>query len=247
MRLSGSPIGVSGTPADEATLSTIVDGYDRELITGPVDDLVSLDLSLLVLSDREALCTAIDTELDTPLLPVGVPESGGVGTDDMERAIELALTGEGRLTQEPVLRVTQSSEVVTALYDVTVMTGEPARISEYAVSRTGASGEVDPITHVRSDGVVVATPLGSRGYAKRVGGPPLGTEVDGVAVVPVSPFAVGRDAHVVAPPVQISVERDEGSVELFADGRLITQVDRSLPVSVSSTGTVPLVSVDEKT
>lgn len=247
MRLSGTPIGISGTRAKEATLSEIADRYDRELITDSVESLLDRDLSLLVLTDREALSTAIAKASDTPLLPVGVPESGGVEMDGLGRAIELALSGEGSLRQEPVLRVEQTSEVATALYDVTVMTGEPARISEYAVSRTGTSGEVEPITHVRADGVVVATPLGSRGYAKRIGGPPIGREVDGVAVVPVSPFTVGREAHVVTSPVQISVERDEGSVEMFADGRHIKPVERSPPVTVSIGETVPLVSVDEKT
>lgn len=247
MRLSGTPIGISGTRANEATLSEIAERYDRELITDSVEDLLERDLSLLVLTDREALRTAIDAEPDTPLLPVGVPESEGVEMDGLERAIEVALSGEGSIRQEPVLRVQQSGEVWTALYDVTVMTGEPARISEYSVSRTGTSGEVEPITHVRADGIVVATPLGSRGYAKRVGGPPIGSEVEGVALVPVSPFTVGRDAHVVTTPVQISVERDEGSVEMFADGRHIKPVERSLPVTVSTGGTVPLVSVDEKT
>lgn len=247
MRLSGAPIGISGTRPEEASICGVVEHHDRELIDAPVTELADRDLSLLVLTDRQALSTALASDLETPILPVGVPESGGVEMAGLERAMDVILTGNAALSEEPVLRVSESSESAIALYDITVMTGEPARISEYAINRIVEAGEKDQITHVRSDGVVVATPLGSRGYAKRVGGPPLGSAVDGLAVVPVSPFSVGRKAHVVAPPIEITVEREEGNVEVFTDGRHLESVDRSTPVTVRRGGTVPVVSVDEKT
>ena len=102
--------------------------------------------------------------------------------------------------------------------DVTLVTSESARISEFAVRAGGRR-----VDDFRADGVVVATPLGSAGYARAAGGPVVepGT---GLAVVPVAEFATFRGAWVLDPPVGCTVERDEVPVSLVLDGAVVDDV-----------------------
>lgn len=238
------PVGVLGGQSVQTAVADAAAAYGRDTITGSVTTVLEHDVGLVVVSDLTALSALLNTDPEIPLLPVGVPETGGVTATGVGAAVQEILDGEGVVRDHRILRAETPRREVTALYEFTLMTAEPARISEYAVTAGEAAREV---THVRADGMVVATPLGSHGYARRVGGPRVGTGVEGVVVVPVSPFSVSREAHLVSLPLSLSVERDEGEVELFADSRLLGTVERTDPVSITAAGTVPVVSVDKKT
>jgi len=150
-----------------------------------------------------------------PVLPVGAGrEYGGVARQDMTAALASLASGDFRLADRPTLAVDAPGVSARALADVTLVTTEPAKISEFDVE-AGDRG----VGSVRADGVVAATPTGSRGYATDAGGPLLEPDVSAVAVVPVSPFSVDRTNWVVTPPLSVTVARDEADVELHADGR----------------------------
>lgn len=244
MRPGDGPVGVLGGQAVQTAVAEAASANGRETITGSVSTVLEEDAAFVVVSDLTALSALLQTTPEVPILPIGVPETDGVTPADVGTAVKEVLDGGGMVSEEPVLQAETAHREVAALYEFSLMTGEPARISEYSVT---AGPDRDEITHVRADGMVVATPLGSDGYAYRVGGPNVHDGIDGVVVVPVSPFSVTRDAHVVSVPVTLSVERDEGVIELFADSRMVGTVERTAPVSITAAGTVDVVSVDEKT
>jgi NAD+ kinase len=114
-----------------------------------------------------------------------------------------------------VLSVSPPLGEARALFDLTLVSEEPARISEFTV-RSGT----DTVDCFRADGVVVATPAGSGDYARAAGGPVVGRGTGVVAVVPISPFATDTDHWVLdAASVVLRVERDDNPVELLVDGR----------------------------
>lgn len=238
------PVGVLGGQTVQTAVDDAATPYGQDTITGSVSSVLNRDVSLIVVSDLSALSALLSAEPECPIFPVGVPETAEFRPAELETTVQQILGGEVEIREHRILQAETSQRSVAALYEFSLMTAEPARISEYAVT---AGADAHEVTHVRADGIVVATPLGSAGYARRVGGPTVRDGVDGVVVVPVSPFSVGREAHLVSPPVSLSVERDEGEVELFADSRLLGTVARSDPVSITAAGTVPVVSVDEKT
>lgn len=139
-----------------------------------------------------------------------------IGPPSDDGAAIAAALGNGHQHGRPLFDVSVGGEsVASALLDVTLVTSEPARISEYAIDR--ADGR--HVAAFRADGVVVATPTGSRGYAAAAGGPTLSPAADVVSVVPIAPFHTQSEQWVLETgTLSLSVLRDEGAVTLLVDG-----------------------------
>lgn len=182
-------------------------------------DIETADLVVTV-GEQQFVDVASETP-DAPVLPVG-PEFGpfSLDPDRFGGVVDGLLAGDGTTVTHPVLTATVDGTVVTrGVLDALLVTSEPARISEYEV-RFGS----ERVSRFRSDGVVVATPLGTQGYARAAGGPVLepGT---GLAVVPISPFSTHSDTWVADNDVTLTVARDDGPVELVVDGVSVRSVD----------------------
>ncbi|WP_410765340.1 ATP-NAD kinase [Haloferax sp. DFSO60] len=201
---------------------------------------------VVVAVGEEALRTAaIDESTDTPLIPVACDAPWSVSRNDLQSVIEAVLADELASVEHPVLSVRVGDEHVgRALFDVMLVTSEPARISAYSVADTRAtatsSGDWHDLDTFRADGVVVATPLGSTGYARAAGGTVVGPDA-GLAVVPVSPYATQTDSWVLQPPLRLRVEREEAPVSLVLDTGVATEVEPYEPVVVEFDQTVSLI------
>ncbi len=145
----------------------------------------------------------------------------------------------------PVLGVDRPDGRVHALRDVTLVTAEPARISEYTVV-AGTAPSPRQVTSVRADGVVVATPTGSHGYAHDAGGPRLAAETGVGAVVPIAPFSIDAD-HWVIPlsDIRLTVDRDDASVELRLDGRQAGSVSSTETLRLRPVTTIETIAVEQ--
>jgi NAD+ kinase len=190
------------------------------------------DAQAVVAVGEHAFTGAALSGSGTPLLPVDVGEgTRSVTRDDVADGASALRAGDYRAVSHPVLDVTIGGERVgRAVFDVTLMTSEPARISEYGVTCDG-----ERLWTGRADGVVVASPLGSAGYARAAGGPIVVGE-ESLSVVPVSPFSTRADTWVVDGHLELTIERDEGDVSLFADDEELRRVEREHPVCISPTG-----------
>lgn len=123
-----------------------------------------------------------------------------------------------------------------AAADVAFVTAEPARISEYEISFSDGES-----ASARADGVVVATPLGSDGYAATAGGPVV-SPGGGLAVVPVAPFTTRPNTWVASGGISVTVERDEEPVALVVDGDRRGTVEPHRTVRIEPVRTVDLLS-----
>ncbi|MFW6318089.1 MAG: ATP-NAD kinase, partial [Halorubrum sp.] len=146
-------------------------------------------------------------------------------------------TGVRRATH-PILSVdAEGGETRRAAFDVALVTAEPARISEFEVDFVEGPNE-----SFRADGVVVATPLGSDGYANAAGGPIVEPGA-GLAVAPIAPFSTGTDARIVADRLSLSVERETESVALVIDGRERGVVTPHRSIAIEAADRVTLVTL----
>ena len=199
------------------------------------------DADLLVAAGESALASLADDPPDLPVVPVTV--RGGryaLSASSLPDSLDAVLGGTGGFdtVAHPILSVRVGGERVgSAAMDVSLMTSEAARISEYTVA-----SDAGRVTAVRADGVVVATPLGSVGYARAAGGPVLAPGT-GVSVVSIAPYATETDTWVLRPDVRLTVERDDTAVSLHVDADVVCEVPAGRPVTVRAADELDLVSL----
>ena len=237
---------VGVVPGDAVGTDALVDAIETAGGTarvGAPETIQDIDPTLFITVGEESLLGLADERPAVPILPLGA--GAGVGSppgSDALGAVSSALEGAGIEYTHPHLTVVLDGERIdTALMDVMLVTSEPARISEYAIGR-----EDERFESVRADGVVVATPAGSREYAAAAGGPTLELGTDVVCAVPVAPFHTSAPTWVFdADGVSLSVLRDEGAVSLLVDGHDRGTVDRDDRLELLTDGVLRLLSVPE--
>lgn len=172
-------------------------------------------------------------------LPVLAVDASGVPSVPAERikgALAALVGAAVEETERPLLGIEGAGTDERALFDVALFAAEPGRISEFRLDDGG-----DALDTVRADGVVVATPAGSVGYARAAGGPTLAPDAGAVAVVPVAAFGTRSDRWVASPGVGLSVQRDEVPVELTVDGRPVGPVPANRRLAVDRAGSITLL------
>lgn len=234
---SGSPVvGVVGDAVDG--LVAEIEAAGGQLRTGDAADVVDADPDVIV-TDGEAATLSVARQLpEMPIVPVDAGRGlRSIPADRTEAMADAVVAEEWTVESHPLVEIERAGETIDrALLDVTLVTDEAARISEFSV--------VDRETHVgqfRADGVLVATPAGTPGYARRVDAPIVAAETGVLAVAPIAPFATNPDQWLVADDrVTLTVERDEAVVALFADDRRLGPVARGEPVTLTTDRTIRL-------
>jgi len=230
----GTPVGVVG---DDALADVLRDAgvaveRDRDGAVPNTDRVVAVG--------EDAVAAVARAEGDPLVLPVAAGRGvRSVPRDDAVAAV--SGLAEARVERHPVLRVTMPDGTVEqAFWDVTLVTADAARISEFTVASTA-----DRIGQFRADGVVIATAAGSPGYAHRVGGPILAPSEQAV-VAPIAPFATDPD-HWVLPADGLSalVERDEATVKLLVDEHISRPVSYQERITISLGSPVRTAVIDE--
>lgn len=234
-------VGVVGAGADGAVVDAVSAGGGDPVVDGAAA-VVESDPAAVVAVGERALVDLAVAGVEAPVLPVSVSDSvRPVPASAVESAVGSVLAGEFEAVAYPLLTVEGHAveDPPHALFDLALVAGEPARISEYTVSSAG-----DRIATLRADGVVVATPMGSDGYAAAAGG--LTVEVGaGTVVVPVAPFSTSAKMRVIDPvpetPLTVSVER-EGAVAVVVDGVRRGAVDRGADLRIERVDSLDVVT-----
>ena len=157
--------------------------------------------------------------------------SGNPARDDVELVMN-ALAGdmvfEHRSTADITIEQADGQVInATALNEIAYTRGRSGRVVEY---RYGINGIT--IAQLKADGLVVATPTGSTGYALSAGGPIVSPAYTGLVVVPVAPHALNTRAIVLAPSDVLEVIMDttrSRDASVFVDGVMI---DADQPSSI---------------
>jgi NAD+ kinase len=181
--------------------------------------------------------------LDIPVLGVNLGHLGfltEVSRAEMLDALQAVLDGRTRTESRLMLhgRVDRGGQIVAerlALNDIVVTRGALSRMIEVDVA-------VDdlPVTHIKADGVIIATATGSTAYNLSAGGPIVLPSLDVMVLTPIAPHALSNrplvlpaTASVVLKPV---IEPQEDLVATFdgqfglslqpGDAVVVTRADR---------------------
>ncbi|PSP82236.1 ATP-NAD kinase [Halobacteriales archaeon QS_1_68_17] len=234
-------VGVVGT--DTRRVAAAVEAAGGTPRVGDPGNVIAADPGAVIAVGERAVLDLVERSVSFPVVAVGAgPGVASVPADATEAAAREVVTGEwADDARHLVAAVVGGRHRARALADLMLVSAEPARISEYAVRIGG-----EQIAKFRADGVVLATPTGSAGYARAAGGPLVAPHQPVVSVVPVSPYATDPDQWI-APvdDVAVTVERNETEVHLLADDRTVGQVPVGTPVEVVHAGEFPLATVSD--
>jgi NAD+ kinase len=132
-----------------------------------------------------------------------------------------AFAGEIETVELPGLEVTVGGRGAIGLNDITVARRPNHRVAELSYTIAG-----EEVGHVRCDGLVAATPVGSTGYNLANQGPILAWGVEGYVVSYIAPHSLTARALVVAPSDVLHVFNAAGreEVEVAVDGERIADL-----------------------
>jgi NAD+ kinase len=222
-------------------------GRDAVLLTRE-SSLTGLELVIAFGGDGTLLGAAhavAVSRLDIPVLGINLGHLGfltEVSRGEMIDALEAVLAGRTHIETRLMLhgRVERAGGIVAerlALNDIVVTRGPLSRMIEVDVSVDGL-----PVTHVKADGVIVATATGSTAYNLSAGGPIVLPSVDAMVLTPIAPHALSHRPVVLPATATVvlrpAIERDEDLVATFdgqfgvplqpSDAVVITRADRVL-------------------
>lgn len=240
----GTTVGVVG----DRSFSTVVEDAGAAATAGAAVDVLAADPDLVVAVGDASLADLTESAPSVPVLAVDVePGVPSVSRQEAPAAIAAVLDGAVPETARRRFEASavgsaddESTATGTFLRDVMLVTGEPARISEYSVR----SGD-ELVARFRADGVVVATPAGSPGYLAAAGGPIVEPGTGTLAVVPVAPFETDSEHWVLDDAgVTLAAHRDE-PVVLVTDGTERGRVSTDTPVELVPAGELRLFAPGE--
>ena len=144
-----------------------------------------------------------------------------VERDQAEEGSRRAFAGEIERVRLPGLEVTVDGRGALALNDVTLARRPNQRVAELSYRIAG-----EEVGHVRCDGLVAATPVGSTGYNLANQGPILAWGVKGYVVSYIAPHSLTARPLVVAPRDVLHVLNAAGreDVEVAIDGERIAEL-----------------------
>jgi NAD+ kinase len=144
-----------------------------------------------------------------------------VERDQIEAGLRRAFAGEIETLALPGLEVTVGGRGAVGLNDVTLVRRPNQRVAELSYTIAG-----EEVGHVRCDGLVAATPVGSTGYNLANQGPILAWGVEGYVVSYIAPHSLTARALVVAPGDVLHVLNAAGreEVEVAVDGERIAEL-----------------------
>jgi NAD+ kinase len=153
-----------------------------------------------------------------------------VERDDAEEGIRRAFAGETEAVDLPGLEVEVGGERRVALNDVSFIRRPHERVAELSYKIAG-----EEVGHVRCDGLVAATPVGSTGYNLANQGPILAWGVKGYVVSYVAPHSLTARALVVAPGDVLHVGNAGGRepVDVAIDGAQAGTLESGAALEVS--------------
>ena len=153
-----------------------------------------------------------------------------VEREDAQEGMRRAFAGETEAVDLPGLEVKVDGEPRVALNDVGFLRRPHERVAELSYKIAG-----EEVGHVRCDGLVAATPVGSTGYNLANQGPILAWGVKGYVVSYVAPHSLTARALVVAPGDVLHVGNSGAgeAVDVAIDGALAGTLESGSALEIS--------------
>lgn len=134
---------------------------------------------------------------------------------ELPDALDRLLTRDYKVEERLKLETRVNEERLPhALNETVVKTSRPSKMLAFSLALNGKD-----VQRVRADGLIVATPTGSTGYAMSAGGPIMDPRVDALIVVPLAAFSLSSRPLVFPPVEELEIRLMEKEAALVVDGQ----------------------------
>ncbi len=190
---------------------------ERDALADRVDLIVVLggDGTLLAMADRIAR-----SDRDIPILGVNFGSLGfltEITRPELLDALADVVEGRAQLDERMMLQATTTRAGQTL--------DDTAVLNDVVFTRTAISRIIDLsvwvgdqfVTHVKADGLIVASPTGSTAYNLAAGGPIVHPAMDAFIITPIAPHTLSNRPIVVPATrdVRVAVRTDESGAEVY--------------------------------
>ena len=177
-----------------STTSSAIDGERIDDQDRPLGEVI--DLAIVVGGDGTMLSAARN------LAKHGVPATGinlgrlgflaDIAASNLESGIDAILRGDYQIEQRTLLdtSVFRGGEMIsrgTSVNDTVISKGNTGRLIEFEIRVNGQF-----LSHIRSDGVILATPTGSTAYSLSAGGPIIYPTLPVFSLSPICPHTLSN-------------------------------------------------------
>jgi|GEM_PF-3288220 len=200
------------------------------------------DLIIVIGGDGSILKTAVAVcNTDLPMIGINLGRLGfltQIQPDAIETELIAVLQGNYICKKVDVIsgRV-DTLEKLPALNDIVVHSN--ARVIEL---RTYIDNNF--LSHIRSDGIIVATTIGSTAYALSCGGAILTPDLPCLQIVPINPHTLSSRSLVLPVTAKIEIElvnSNQSKVQVVADGQRSLPMQTKQKCQISLSGTVNIL------
>lgn len=206
--------------------------FDEEDVL-PLEDF-DVDFIIVIGGDGTILRVEHKTRRDIPILGVNMGTLGfltEVEPHETFFALSKLLAGDYYIDERIKLRtyVNGENSVPDSLNEVAILTGIPGKIIHLRYYVDGGLAD-----EIRADGLIVATPTGSTGYAMSAGGPFVDPRLEVMVIAPLAPIALSSRPMVVPATSEVAVRNIslQREIVLAVDGQFYTYLPPETEITV---------------
>ena len=175
---------------------------------------------------------ALAMAADLPVAGINVGRVGYLAefaTDEIDAFVDAIAGSRLRVFSVTPVGVRGPDVEATGINDVVIEKVVSEPISEIGVAING-----NRFADYRTDGLIVATPIGSTAYSLSAGGPVVDPEVEALVLTPIAPHSLLSRSLVVSPDAEIGVTVEiDRPARVNVDGREIAIVEPGAHVTVA--------------
>lgn len=232
------------------TTSAAIDGERIDDSGQPLGE--AIDLAIVVGGDGTLLSAARTlAEHRIPTIGVNLGRLGfltDIALHDLESSLGAILRGDYLIEHRTLLetRVHLDNDIVhrgRSVNDTVISKGNTGRLIEFEIRVDGRF-----LSHIRSDGVILATPTGSTAYSLSAGGPIIYPTLPVLCLSPICPHTLSNRPIVLDQDSRVEISSmvfAETHANLALDGRVVCELHGGETVAVSkAAASLPMIRIN---
>jgi len=209
---------------------------DEDFLSDDKEIYEKCDLIISIGGDGTMLATAYQAQFyEKPVLGLNIGKLGFLAEVDIsqiDKIIKDIKEGNYQVQERMVIKGESDNypaEKLFAINDIVIDKGGWPKMIELTVLVDG-----EHVATFSADGVIVATPIGSTGYALSTGGPVVSPSAGAITICPISPHSLTMRPLVLSSKQEIKIKADSlhNEIQISCDGQRVYHVPPPLEIKI---------------